>query len=205
MIKKTGALLVICCFLIAALPGAAPAAQSVSRESLVKRNIAVLQSRLQASAAADSTPLQALTIEFLENLQQYGFGQNNANLQLAVSQYVSAMQEQAEAAALDPACITPLLYNITVNGSNMVQEVISANAPVCQAIRLSSSAAAIMFALYTYDTCNDSTKDHSADLQFLRYFSFVDNVLNVFLCSPTIGFLSYVNLLYNFVMLFVFP
>jgi hypothetical protein len=206
MLKKTGTLIAICCFFIAALPGTAPAAQSVSRQSLVKKNIAVLQSKLQASAAEDSTPLHALTIEFLENLQKYGFGKNPANLQLAVSQYVSDIQEQAEAAALDPACVTPLLYYIAVNGSSMLQEVVSADPPVCQAIRLSESAASIIQAQYAYDVCSDPTlaADRAPKQKALQYFSFAASALNMFICSPTISVSSYVSLLYNFIMLFVF-
>lgn len=213
MIKKSGALLVICCFLLAALPNAAPAAQSLSRQSLVKKNIAGLQAKLLSAASDDSTPLHSLTIQFLDDLRLNGF-KNNANLELAVMQYVADIQEQTTAAALDPTCSPALLISITLNGTNMVEELASYDTPACEAISLSTSAASIISAKYSYDICvidNTAPVDEAARAALvtkqtgIKYFSFFADVLNLAICTPGAGAQDYVTLLIRFIGLFMQP
>jgi|GEM_PF-4313552 len=199
MIKKTVILLMICCFSIAAMPPAAPAAQFLSREGLVKKHIAGLEDKLLAAAPDDSTPLHALTIQFLDDLRKYGFRKNNAGLQLVVTKYVADMKEQTVASDLNMACVAPLLQNISANGAFMVQELVSGDMPVCEAISLSTSAASIISAYYTYEVCNDPTLDLTKKQTALKYSFVVADVLNVVICMPTAGVTDYVNLLINII------
>ena len=208
MIKKTVMLLMICCFSIAALPSAAPAAQFLTRQGLVKKHIAGLEDKLLAAAPDDSTPLHALTIQFLDDLRQYGFRKNNASLQLAVTQYVADMKEQTVAAGLNMACVAPLLQNITANGAFMVQELVSGDTPVCEAISLSTSAASIISAQYNYDICvidntepvDTTARDALVAKQTnLKYYFVAADVLNVVICMPTAGITDYVNLLISII------
>lgn len=206
MIKKAGILIALCCFCMAALPVAAPAGQLLTQQSLAKKNITALHDSLLATASTDSTPLLALTVQFLDDLKRFGFKKDTADLELAVAQYVADVEEQVEAAALDPACVTPLAYNIYVNGTSMLQTVTAGGDPVCLSLRLSMRAASIISAKNTYDVCaeNKTAEQVAAAQNAIRYYSFVASVLDVVICNPTAGVQTYIGLLYNFLMLFLF-
>lgn len=206
MTKKAGILIALCCFFMAALPVAAPAGQLLTQQSLAKKNITALQDSLLAAALTDSTPLLALTVQFLDDVQQFGFKKDTADLELAVAQYVADMQDQVEAAALDPACVTPLVYNIYTNGTSMLQTVTAGGDPVCLSLRLSMRAASIISAQNAYATCSgNKTAEEVAPVQnAIRYYSFIASVLEVVICNPTAGVQTYIGLVYNFLMLFLF-
>lgn len=206
MIKKVGVACLICCFFLAALPNVAPAAASLSRKSLIKNNIAVLQNQLLAGASDDSMPLIAMTVQFLEDVKLLGFKENTADLELAVEQYVGDMEEQVEAAALDPACVTPLAYSIYTNGSSMLDTIASGGEPVCISIRLSMQASSIIAAKNSFDVCagNKTSEEVAPAQNAIKYYRFIASVLDVAICNPSAGVQTYINLLYNFVMLFLF-
>ena len=195
----------VCCFFFAAMPDATPAAQLLSREGLIKKNIAGLQEKLEAAAAGDSTPLHALTIQFLEDLQKYGFKKDTTHLQRAVTQYVADVQEQSAAADLNVGCAAALAYSIYVNGTSMISEAVSGGAPACQAISLSMSAASIISSFDSYQICVDPTKqpDLAPQLKALQYYSFIADVLGVTFCTPTPSAQVYITLLYNFIEIFL--
>ena len=87
----------------------------------------------------------------------------------------------------------------------MVAEIASGDTPVCMAISLSSNAASIMSAKYSYDVCVDPTlsADRATKQTAIKYFSFAASALDVFLCNPTASAQTYLSLLYNFFMLFL--
>lgn len=210
MTKRAGILFALCCFFIAALPNAAPAAQSLSRQSLIENTIAGLQDRLLAGASDDTTPLHGLTVQFLDDLIRSGFKRNTADLDLALMQYVAAMHEQTTAAALDPVCSQALLLSITTYGSAMLQELAGPDAPVCKAISLSTSSASIIAAKYDYDICvidNTEPVDEVArealveKQRGLKVYAFAADVLNLAICTPAPSVQDLVNLIVKFIAL----
>ena len=81
----------------------------------------------------------------------------------------------------------------------MVQEAISGDALECEAISLSTGAASIISAKYTYDVCVDPTVDRTKQQNVIKYYTVVADVLNVVICMPTAGFTDYLNLLINII------
>ncbi len=205
MIKKVGTLCLVCCFLVAALPAAASAEVSLSQQRLVANNIAGLQNQLLADASDDSMSLNGLTVEFLEELIQSVL-KKDTDLEPVVAQYVADMEEQVEAAALEPACVTPLVYNIYTNALGMMQIVEGGGEPVCMALRLSKNATSIISAQNVYAVCagKKTSEDIAPAQNAMKYYNFLASVLDVIICNPSAGVQTYVGILYTFLMLFLF-
>ncbi len=212
MTKRAGILFVLCCFFIAALPSAVPAARPQSRQVLVQNSMAGLQDRLLSIAPDDRIPLHGLTAQFLDDLGRVGFTGSRTDLDLSVMQYVFDAQDQTAAAALNSECYPALMNSVILHGSNMMQELVSYDPPLCEALSLSASAAGIISAKYDYDICVENTKDVPDELVIqdiegkqnnIKIYSFTTDVLSLMLCSATITSQDIIGLLVRFITLFM--
>lgn len=208
MVKRIGAVIVALGLLAAAVPQAAGAAQPNGLQGLLQQRIAGLQQQLNVE---DPAGLNAVTIEFLDEILAAGLADDNAGLQLAVLRYVSRVQEFQEALALDNETSCLVSFGISAGSAaiGMITELTSGNSAFCMVNNLSNKAADILIANCKYQICLIDTAGATGDRaalvaqwRGLALYNFSTSAVNVFVCTPAPGFQDYLSLVFDLIGIF---
>jgi hypothetical protein len=214
MVKRICATLTATFFLFAALPMLAEAGQPFVQQKLVVKSIEDLKQKIATADDEKSGALNAISVQFLDDLLAAGLADDRAAISLLVMKYVADVKEMQAAAVDTTSCDISFWISATVAASGMVTELVSGNSALCIVINESNKVADIMSASTKRAICvldpesatiTDDYNNLVAQLRGIATYNFATSVLDVVLCTPAPGVNDFISLLFDLIAIFSPP
>jgi hypothetical protein len=201
--------------MVALLPRPAVAAEEQAKDRLLQELIARLHQEARALERSDALdPLGFETCALLDDLLRALQRRNPEQLRAAVEAYVDGLAFFSAQQDLEPACVLPLVVDLTFSGISLVSTVTSGTDIRCLLLNLSNDIADIISIIQSYRICvidYSPTPDENARREivirqvFVEIYDFITYALDIVYCNPSPGLLDYIFLIIDFLGIFPSP
>lgn len=215
MAKRLSTLCAAICLLAALLPRPAAAAEEQAKDRVLQEIISRLHWEARALERSDAlAPLAFETCALLDDLLRALQHKDPEQLRAAVEAYVDGLDLFTAQQDLEPACVLPLVIDLTFSGISLVSTVTSGTDIRCMLLNLSNDLADIISIIQSYRICvidYSPAPDENARREIVirqvivEIYDFITYVLDVFYCNPSPGLLDYIFLIIDFLGIFPSP
>lgn len=204
---KATLVVLVCGFFACMQPTYSQAAPSVLNQSVARNLAESLRAELMiADQDASLSPVVNSTYVLIEALEEALNRRDSEAMRCAVEQYAGEVRSIQDA-AVDPACLLPLVASLNSTLTTMLGIVSGGGTPLCIFLNLSNALADFLTLTVGYQICvidgdSDPLTDNATLVQKQhewRTFGFTTSVLNLIFCKRPVTSSDIAALLFEFI------